>query len=294
MSKNEDSYGPVATPKLPSIRSKYSKVTESLKYITRHSDETEGIRVENLIGFAQVPLGLAGPLEIHGHYQKGSIVAPLATVEATVVATVNRGCKAFQANGGVKAFAICEGMGRAPVFFFACVEDAVAFYKRLPSLEPQLRKDAEATSRYARMLRLTPYIMGSTVHVHFEYETGAAAGQNMTEIATTAATSKLLASDLGKELKIIKVNEEGNMTTDKCDAAAKGTRHPRGVQVMAWGTISREVCHSVLRCHPTDLVQTLRETRKGDIRNSNDGSSVNVANVIAAMFIATGLSKSLH
>ncbi|KAL8866984.1 MAG: hypothetical protein Q9174_005953 [Haloplaca sp. 1 TL-2023] len=130
--------------------------------------------------------------------------------------------------------------------------------------------------------------MGMTVHVHFEYETGAAAGQNMTEIATTVATRKLLQSDLGKELKIIKVNPEGNITADKCGVAAKAVRHPRGVQVMVWGTVTREACERVFRCHPTILVQALREAQKGDIRNSIEGSSVNVANVMAALFIATG------
>ncbi|KAI4172707.1 MAG: hypothetical protein LQ346_008549 [Caloplaca aetnensis] len=236
VSENEHDYAPVATAPKPPTGSKFSQFTKDLKEITRHGDETQGIRVENLIGFAHLPRGLAGPLDIHGHYQKGSIVAPMATVEATVVAGAARGCKAFQASGGVKAFAMDEGMGRAPVFFFPSIDDAVAFYKRVPSLRPQLQKDAEATSRHAKLLRLTPaHLMGTTVHVHFEYETGAAAGQNMTEIATITAATKLLQSNLGRELKIIKVNPEGNMTADKCGVAAKAVRHPRGVQVMAWG-----------------------------------------------------------
>ena len=169
-------------------------------------------------------------------------MAPLATVEATLVAGVGRGCKAFQAGGGVHAFAMSEGMGRAPVFFFPSVHDAVAFYKRLPSLEDQLRRDAQATSRFAILVRITPHIIGSCVHVHFEYETGHAAGQNMTEFATFAACGKPLSSELGKELKIVKINPEGNMSGDKKGAAAKAVRHPRGVQVMAWGTLSRQVC----------------------------------------------------
>ncbi|KAL8918580.1 MAG: hypothetical protein Q9208_007263 [Pyrenodesmia sp. 3 TL-2023] len=286
--KNEDDYARVATTPTARTVSKFAQITKYLKEITRHGDETKGIRVENLIGFAHVPLGLAGPLDIHGHYQKGSIVAPMATVEATVVAGTARGCKAFQASGGVKAFAMDEGMGRAPVFFFPSVDDAVAFYKRVPSLRAQLQKDAEATSRYARLIRLTPHLMGTTVHVHFEYETGAAAGQNMTEIATTTATRKLLQSDLGKELKIIRVNPEGNMTADKCGVAAKAVRHPRGVQVMVWGKVSRQACEQNLRCHPAVLAEAFREAHKGDIRNSMEGSSVNVANAMAAIFIATG------
>lgn len=194
----------------PTNVSRY-EVTKDLNFIKRHGDETKGIRVENLIGFAQVPLGIAGPLQIDGHYQKGSIMAPMATVEAAVIATAGRRCKALQACGEVKAYAISEGMGRAPIFFLIYVNDAITFYKRLPSLEAQLRKDAEATSRFASLFRVTGHIMGSSVHVHFEYETGDAAGQNMTEFATMAACTKLLGSDLGKELKIVKINLEGNM-----------------------------------------------------------------------------------
>ena len=76
-------------------------------------------------------------------------------------------------------------MGRAPVFYLSSVNDAVAFYKRLPSLEDQLCRDAQ--SRFAMLVRITPHIIDSCVHVHFEYEIGDAAGQNITEFATFAA-----------------------------------------------------------------------------------------------------------
>ena len=167
-----------------------------------------------------------------------------------------------------------EGMGRAPVLFFMSIVDAVAFYKRLPSLEAQLRKDAEATSRFASLLRITGHIMGSSVHVHFEYKTGDAAGQNMTEFATMAACTKLLESDLGKELKIVKVIPEGNMTSDKCAAAAMAIRNPRGVRVMAWGNITPDICRKILRCDPAELYQSLKASRDGDIRNQFDGGQL--------------------
>ena len=69
------------------------------------------------------------------------------------------------------------------------------------------------------------------------------------------------------------------MSTDKCRAAAKAIRHPRGVQVMAWGTSHARAVRRFLRCHPS---------KDSDIRNSMEGSSVIVRNAIAAMFIATG------
>lgn len=157
----------------------YAESIRRLKHITRHADEGRTIRIENFIGFTSVPVGLAGPLQILGHHQKSKVTAPFATVEATLIASVNRGCKAFQQCGGVKAYAMSEGMGRAPVFRFATVDDAVIFCESLPTLEGQLREDAEKTSRFARLVRLTPHIIGTKVHLHFEYTCGDAAGQNM-------------------------------------------------------------------------------------------------------------------
>jgi hydroxymethylglutaryl-CoA reductase len=111
----------------------------------------KGIRIENFIGFTQVPVGLAGPLRISGEHQRQTVYAPLATVESTLVAACSRGCKAFQASGGVQAIALNEGMSRAPVFAFSTVNDAVKFYQHIPYLEPCFRATAEATSRYVHL-----------------------------------------------------------------------------------------------------------------------------------------------
>src|SRR3989338_2172552 len=54
---------------------------------------------ENMIGAAQIPIGIAGPLYIHGtmnHEPKtNNYYIPLATTEGALVASVNRGCKAI-------------------------------------------------------------------------------------------------------------------------------------------------------------------------------------------------------
>lgn len=79
--------------------------------IARSIDEVGLIRVENCVGFAQVPIGLAGPLQIHGRYQThdDGLFAPLATVESTLVASCSRGCKVMQLCGGVQAVALDAG-----------------------------------------------------------------------------------------------------------------------------------------------------------------------------------------
>ena len=58
--------------------------------------------IENFIGVAQVPIGLAGPLRIQGEHAQGDFYVPLATSEGTLVASYNRGMRLLTECGGVK------------------------------------------------------------------------------------------------------------------------------------------------------------------------------------------------
>jgi hydroxymethylglutaryl-CoA reductase (NADPH) len=49
---------------------------------------------ENMIGAAQVPIGIAGPIKINGSNFKNEFYIPLATTEGALVASINRGAKA--------------------------------------------------------------------------------------------------------------------------------------------------------------------------------------------------------
>jgi hypothetical protein len=68
------------------------KVAEALP--SCRNKDTKDIKVENCVGFTQVPLGLAGPLTIH-RKSKRTVYGPLATVELTLVTSCSRGYKAF-------------------------------------------------------------------------------------------------------------------------------------------------------------------------------------------------------
>ena len=71
--------------------------------------------VENFIGVAQVPIGLAGPLLVDGEHAQGEFYVPLATAEGTLVASYNRGMKLLREAGGVKTTVMDDAMQRAPV-----------------------------------------------------------------------------------------------------------------------------------------------------------------------------------
>ena len=47
--------------------------------------------IENFIGAAQVPIGIAGPLLVDGEHARGTFYVPLATTEGALVASYNYG-----------------------------------------------------------------------------------------------------------------------------------------------------------------------------------------------------------
>ena len=72
--------------------------------------------IENFIGVAQIPIGLAGPLLVDGEHAQGEYYVPMATTEGTLVASYNRGMRLLTESGGVKTTVVDDRMQRAPVF----------------------------------------------------------------------------------------------------------------------------------------------------------------------------------
>jgi len=260
------------------------KVAEEMPFC--RNENTKGIKIENCIGFTQVPLGLAGPLTVRGE-SKRTIYAPLATVEPTLIASCSRGCKAFQATGGIQVTALSEGLSRAPVFTFRSIDDALRFYHRIPALKSSFIASGEKTSRYARLVEVTPHLIGKTVHVKFRYTCGDAAGQNMVTIATHRACQDFLASASSKNLGIVDFQIEGQLSSDK-KLSWGNVKDPRGVEVIAWGSLSDSICQEILGCSTTRLRSVISKFEDGSTRNGQMGQNINTANVIAAMFISCG------
>ena len=103
--------------------------------------------VENFTGVAQVPIGVAGPLLVHGEHAQGEFYVPLATTEGTLVASYNRGMRLLSQCGGVRATVVDDHMQRAPAFI---LDDAVQarelgrLGRRAPRRHPQGRRGHDA------------------------------------------------------------------------------------------------------------------------------------------------------
>src|SRR3954467_9706004 len=89
----EDDY----TPEAAEARQEFirARTGVELEHIPQYSFDpqlTAG-NIEQFVGVAQVPLGLAGPVRVNGEHAQGDFYVPMATAEGTLVASYNRGMK---------------------------------------------------------------------------------------------------------------------------------------------------------------------------------------------------------
>src|SRR5215216_8208122 len=103
--------------------------------------------IENFIGVAQVPLGVAGPLLVNGEHAQGEFYVPLATAEGTLVASYNRGMKLLHEAGGVTTTVLDDRMQRAPAFLFPSAREARDFGRWLTGNFDAIAEAAQATTR---------------------------------------------------------------------------------------------------------------------------------------------------
>ena len=143
--------------------------------------------IENMVGGVQLPVGVAGPVAVHGEAADGDYHLPIATTEGALVASVNRGCSTITAAGGATARVTKRGMTRAPVFSVEDVAEGAEVIEWVRENEGRLAAVAEETTRFGELQEVTPYIVGDNVFLRFSYHTGDANGMNMATIATRPA-----------------------------------------------------------------------------------------------------------
>ncbi len=112
------------------IRRKFIETVSNtnLDHLSKYSlsmEEALKRNIENPIGTVQIPVGIAGPLEVHGEHADGDYYIPLATSEGALVASVNRGFSVIKSAGGITARIIDDKMTRAPVIKTESVTEAL-------------------------------------------------------------------------------------------------------------------------------------------------------------------------
>jgi hydroxymethylglutaryl-CoA reductase (NADPH) len=258
-----------------------------LKHVGHHSLDVcraSYRHCENFIGVAQVPMGVVGPLRVRGERIDGEVYVPLATTEAALIASTNRGCAALRAAGGVVVRVEDVGMTRAPVFRTSGVIQTQQFVRWIREHDAELRKVAEGTSRYLKLLDVRPFAFGTTVFLRFRFDAGDAMGMNMATIACDRMVSELIEPQTGVPCIAL----SGNYCTDKKPAGIN-FQEGRGKRIYAEILLDGEVLHSYLKTDSRSLVEAqYRKNLLGSVAAGSLGFNAHFANVLAAFFIATG------
>jgi hydroxymethylglutaryl-CoA reductase (NADPH) len=239
--------------------------------------------IENFTGVAQVPLGLAGPIRVNGEHAQGDFYVPLATTEGTLVASYNRGMRLLNACGGVKATVVEQFMQRAPVFLLPDAVAAREFGAWVRERFASIKQAAEATTHVGKLDHIEQYQIGPARFLRFNFTTGDAAGQNMCGRATAAACEWIRAA-WPRPLEYLL---SGNIDTDK-KHSVMNTLHTRGRRVVAEVVLRADLLREHMGVDPHEFFRWRQIQTAGAFMVGSASNGPQVANAVAALFIATG------
>jgi hydroxymethylglutaryl-CoA reductase (NADPH) len=256
----------------------------ALTHVGTFSIPPEAMRgnIENPIGTAQVPLGVAGPLLVHGEHARGTFYVPLATTEGALVRSYERGMVTLTRSGGVTTRVYSDENRLCPVFFFRNVSEAHDFARQLPRDVENLRAEAESTTRHGKLLGIECHAVGREVIVNFRYSTGDAHGMNLILKATEKACQWIMRNSLAQRYLVFSGLES--------EKHASGFLFPggKGKKVVAGAQLPAAVARAYLHTTPGQLLEVWHQTMLGHTQAAALGYNGHYANGLTALLIACG------
>lgn len=244
--------------------------------------------IESFVGTVEVPVGIAGPLLIHGECDNELIYAPFATTEGVLVASATRGAKLLTLSVGVYTKVLRQRMVRIHTFEFEGMKQAYEASLWIIDNAETVKKEVKEKSHHAVLVELIPFVVGKYLHVYFIHETGDAAGQNMTTVCTwhlCQSLTEIFNHVLKNDVKNFLV--EGNLSSDK-KVLWQNFIHGRGMRVIAECRVSSDVLSEVFHVTAQKFMHNYSIMLSSSITAGSIGANGNIANVVAAIFTATG------
>lgn len=238
--------------------------------------------IENPIGMVQTPLGVAGPLLVHGSGHSGEFYIPMATTEGALVRSYERGMVTLTRAGGVHARVYMDENRVSPLFSVDNVVEAHEFAERVPFWFEQLKQEAESTTRHGKLLRVDVHPVGRRVILNFCYYTADAHGMNMIVKATEKACEWILLNSHARSYSIFSGMSSEKRASGFLLAGGKGKRVVAGARVPA------RIIRAYLHTNPDDLVEMWHGTVLGHLQAGALGYNGHYANGLAAIFLACG------
>lgn len=247
----------------------------NIGHFTFAEESVAGRNIENLIGATQIPLGVAGPIMNH--------LIPLATTEGALVASVSRGCKAIMESGGACVEVELVGTTRGPVFKTQGIEHGFKTKNWIEKNFSLIAQTTQKTSSHLKLLKIDSQILSKNLYLRFYYDTGDAMGMNMVTIATDMAV-KLIE----QKTKARCIALAGNFDIDKKPAYLNFILG-RGKKVWAEAVLPKKIVREVLKTTPEKIAEVVeKKCHLGSMMSGSMGFNSHFANIIAAIFAATG------
>jgi len=257
---------------------------KNIGYYSMDLNVTAKRNIESPIGVGQIPMGIAGPLRVKGDYADGEHYIPLCTTEGALVASVNRGCSAITESGGARAKILRDYMARAPLFITPSIEHAYKLVQWVREHRKEIEEVFNSVDPYVKLVDVQPWIVGRNVWLRFTANTFDAMGMNGVTLASDR-TGRFIEENL-KFARMVSLS--GNLCVDKKPSAINWLLG-RGKTVVAEALIKREVVMEKLKTTPEDAADVcMRKNLLGSGLAHAYGLNAHVANIVAAIFIATG------
>jgi hydroxymethylglutaryl-CoA reductase (NADPH) len=248
-----------------------------------HADEKN---CEQMFGTVPIPVGYAGPLRVFfSSKEEKQIHLPLATTEGALVASVNRGCKAVSITGASTS-SIHHGISRSIAWK---VGKAVnEFCDSLKTRESEWKKIAEETSDHLKIISHEIESAEGHVFLTLYADTDEAMGMNMITIAAQAVGEwgESVMVSLSNHAEFVTV--AGNVDSDK-KPSLRTYEHGRGYEVTAETLLSKETIEEILKSSPEAMLKVAKaKLEVGSELAGAIGRNLHTANIIAALYLATG------
>lgn len=261
-----------------------------LKSITNSSLDISQLQnnIESYIGTVEIPVGVVGPLLFNDGGRSELVYCAAGTLEGALVASMNRGAKALSLSCGFSARVLWQKMCRAPLFLFDNEADAAAFVVFTQSIFEEIKAITKKYSNHAQLLEIKIIQQKKDVHLKFIYSTGDASGQNMTTTCTWHAMLFIVEA-FKRETGIVPLDFviEGNAAADK-KVSQNNITEGRGIHVVAECFLSENIIREVLRTSSEKMENCFLPSTKLARAEGMVGYNINIANAIAAIYVATG------
>jgi hydroxymethylglutaryl-CoA reductase (NADPH) len=243
----------------------------------------EGANCEAVIGYVPLPVGIVGPVIINGK----SFQVPMATTEGALIASTNRGARAIAKSGGATAVILGNGMTRAPLVRCKSMAEAakIKAWIETPQNAQALADAFNSTTSFGKLQRIGCRIAGRNLYVRFACHCGDAMGMNMVTKGSVAALALLTQSF--PDIQVVSLS--GNVCADKKPAAINWIEG-RGRSVAAEAILTKEVVHDTLKTTVDEMISiNINKNFVGSaMAGAMGGFNAHAANVVAAIFLATG------